>query len=108
MHLKFYYPIFKKSCHFPLLVDPPVQSPSVPGVYFITEFFMGEEVIVYIGSSGWLRSRLVSHPIINKLKKEGCFGNVYVIPLWKDEYKYMEKYYIKKMKPKYNKLIYKN
>jgi len=103
MELKFYQKIFKEAYQFPLKVQITRHAPICSGVYLITEIFLGEEVIVYVGSSKQLRSRVYSHPIVNKLKREGIFGNLYVIPMKENVYKEEEMWFIGKLSPKFNK-----
>ncbi len=103
MVLPFYKKTFKGFHSYPLKAQDIFEIPMCSGVYFLTEIFMGEEVIVYIGSSRCLRQRLYSHPITLKLKKKKVFGGMYVIAYGESEdYKYMEKSFIFKIKPLYN------
>ncbi len=104
MGLNHYQKHFKKVYHYPLRVDIPKQSPTTCGVYFITKIFLGEEIIVYIGSSKLLRMRVIFHPIIKKLKKNNSFGFLYVIPLRENikEVLSLERYFIESIKPELN------
>lgn len=104
MVLKFYKKNFDNHNVHPLKIEIKNQIPMCSGVYFITEILLGEEVIVYVGSSIYLRQRLYSHPLVISLRRKGVYGGMYVIPYSEQQdYKYLEKAFIFELKPLYNK-----
>jgi hypothetical protein len=103
MNLKFYEKVFYEAKHYPLKLENKNYAPICSGVYLITEILLGEEIIVYIGSTKSFRSRFFSHSVINKIKRIGNFGNIYVIPMRLEDYKQEEIDFISRICPKYNK-----
>jgi hypothetical protein len=74
------------------LIQVPAGYP--PGVYFLCQ----DKDIVYVGQTGNLGSRLAQH------LQDKVFDNVYFIPT--ENCGQVEADYIRKLKPKYNKVLY--
>lgn len=94
---------FKTSFLYPLNIAHADHAPVCPGVYIITTTKNSIEYPIYIGASKCLRYRFISHPTIQKLRREKVKHKLYVIPCILENVSFNEKSLIMHFKPVLNK-----
>lgn len=90
--------VFRKEALMPIEITHTRQYPICSGLYFLTV----NDVVLYIGSSKNLRSRIPSNKLYLSFKKIDGF-KLYILPYKFDGYKLIERDFIYYFKPIANK-----